>query len=102
MLGAVCLLGGVDLSGYATPDWWLIAVLTLGPQLVGHSLFNHVVRTTSATVASLFILFEVPGSILIALVWLGQVPALSVVPGIVLLLIGVGLVIRSGSPEEVL
>jgi drug/metabolite transporter (DMT)-like permease len=101
VLGGICLVARVDLTSYAAHDWLLLAAMTAGPQLLGHSVFNHVVATTSATVVSLFLLFEVPGAILVALVWLGQVPSLTVVPGIVLLLVGVALVIRSVPPQEV-
>ena len=51
---------GHDLAAAAGPD--------LGAQLLGHSLFNLVLRTTSATVVSLALLLEVPGAALIAAV----------------------------------
>ncbi len=53
-------------------------------------------RTTSATVTSLAILFEVPGAILIAALWLGQVPPVSILPAVLLLFVGLVLVIRAG------
>jgi drug/metabolite transporter (DMT)-like permease len=55
-----------------------------------------VLRSTSATVVSLAVLFEVPGAILIAALWLGQVPPLAILPAVVLLFAGLVLVIRSG------
>jgi len=97
LLLGVCLVAGIRLGGYAGHDWLLLALLTLGPQLLGHSVFNRVLRTASPTVVSLSILFEVPGAALLALVWLHQRPSLSVLPGIVLLLAGVAVVVRRGS-----
>lgn len=92
----VCLLLGVQLVGFSTDDWIKILALTAGAQLLGHTLMNLVLRSTSATVVSLAVLFEVPGAILIAALWLGQVPPLAILPAVVLLFAGLVLVIRSG------
>lgn len=92
----LCLLTGSALGGYSTEDWVKILALTAGAQLLGHTLINRVLRTTSATVASLAILFEMPGSIIIAAIWLGQVPPLATIPAVALLFAGLVLVIRAG------
>ena len=98
VLVVVCIVGGVSLTGYRAHDWWLIAACTAGPQLLGHSVFNRVLRTTSATVVSLSILLEVPGAVLVAWVWLGQTPHALAYPGIVVLIAGIAQVVRSGPP----
>lgn len=98
-LVVVCLIGGVQLWGYSSSDWLRIAALTLGAQLLGHSLFNRVLATTSATVVSLAILFEMPLSTLIAAIWLGQVPPPAIAPAVVLLFAGLLLVLRSSKPH---
>ena len=90
---AVCAVGRVPLAGYPADAWLKLVALTVGAQFLGHSLANLVLRTTSATVVSLSILFEVPGASLIALVWLGQQPPVAAIPGLLLLLAGVGTVI---------
>jgi drug/metabolite transporter (DMT)-like permease len=92
----VCLAFGASLGGYSAADWVKIVALTAGAQLLGHTLINRVLRTTSATVTSLAILFEVPGAILIAALWLGQVPPVAIVPALVLLVVGLVIVIRAG------
>jgi drug/metabolite transporter (DMT)-like permease len=56
-----------------------------------------VLRSTSPTVVSLAILFEAPGAALIAALWLGQVPPVSVLPGIVVLLAGLAIAVRAGA-----
>jgi drug/metabolite transporter (DMT)-like permease len=96
----VCLVGGQPLTGYSAQAWLLILALTAGAQLLGHTLINRVLSTTSATVTSLAILFEMPGSTLIAAAWLGQVPPLAVVPAVVLLFAGLALVIGSAERRE--
>jgi drug/metabolite transporter (DMT)-like permease len=92
---ALVLLLGVPLVGFSTRDWLLILAITVGAQLLGHTVVNRVLATTSATVVSLAILFEMPGSTLIAAAWLGQVPPWQIVPAVVLLFAGIALVIRT-------
>lgn len=92
----VCLLGRQELAGYDGADWLKLLALTAGAQLLGHSLFNTVLRSVSPTVVSLSILFEIPGAALIAAVFLGQTPPLLAVPAAVLLVAGLALVIRAG------
>ena len=100
LLLVVCVVGGQSLGGYALEDWLKLAALTVGAQLLGHSLFNRVLKTTSPTVVSLSILLEIPGAALIAAVLLDQTPPLLAVPAAVLLVTGLALVIRAGGPGE--
>jgi len=99
LLLLVCLVGGQRLHGYAGVDWLKLIALTAGAQLLGHSLFNVVLKTTSPTVVSLSILFEIPGAALIAALFVrGQHVPLLAVPAAVLLVAGLALVIRSSGP----
>lgn len=100
VLLVVCLVGGVHLSGWPASGWVELAAVTAGAQLLGHSIFSVVLRTTSPTVVSLVILLEVPGAGLLAAVWLGQVPHLSVLPGALLLLAGLVVVTLQGVRAE--
>ncbi len=93
----VCLLAGAALTGYPASAWALIAALTLLAQLLGHSLINATLRTTSATVTSMGILFEMPIATILAALFLGQWPPLAVVPALALLLVGVAIVVRAGA-----
>jgi drug/metabolite transporter (DMT)-like permease len=100
VLLAICLVGGVRLGGWSTVSWFKLVAVTVGAQLLGHSVFSLVLRTTSPTVVSLTILLEVPGAALLAWVWLGQVPRLSVLPGALLLLAGIAVVAVQGVRAE--
>jgi len=93
LLGVLCLVAGVPLHGYPATAWLAILAMTAGPQLLGHSLFNFALRRVSATTISVLILLEVPGATLIGWLWLGQVPRLVQVPGLVLLVLGVAVVV---------
>jgi drug/metabolite transporter (DMT)-like permease len=95
VLLAGCLAGGVQIWGFSGMSWLQLLALTVGAQLLGHSVFNVVLRTTSATVVSLVLLLEIPGAALIAAATLGQVPPLAALPAALLLLVGLGIVISS-------
>ncbi len=95
VLLAVNLVSGQRLAGWDSQTWLKLLALTAGAQLLGHSLVNVALRSTSATVVSLVMLLEVPGAALIAALWLHQVPALSVLPGLALLVAGAVLVLRN-------
>jgi drug/metabolite transporter (DMT)-like permease len=96
LLLGVCLVARQDLTGYEDVDWVKLVALTAGAQLLGHSLFNVVLKTTSPTVVSLSILFEIPGAAVIAALFVkGQHVPLLAIPAAVLLVAGLALVIRS-------
>jgi drug/metabolite transporter (DMT)-like permease len=92
---AACLVGDQPLAGYSGRAWLLILAVTGCAQLLGHSLFNVVLRSVSATLVSLTVLIEVPGAALIAALWLHQRPAAGALPGLALLLAGLIVVVRS-------
>jgi drug/metabolite transporter (DMT)-like permease len=99
LLLPLCLVAGQALTGFSARDWVLLLALTLGAQLLGHTLINKVLATTSATIVSLAILFEMPGATIIAAIALGQVPTVGVIPAAALMFAGIVLVIRAGSRE---
>jgi drug/metabolite transporter (DMT)-like permease len=96
LLGA-CLVGSQQLTGYSAHSWWILVAITIGPQLLGHSLVNRVLRTISATVVSVAILFEIVGATLIAWWWFSETPPGGAYPAAVLLVIGVVLVVRASN-----
>ena len=96
---AGCLVGRQQLWGYSGSTWLALLALTAGAQLLGHSLFNVVLRTTSATVVALVLLLEVPGAAAIAAVTLDQQPPAAVIPAAVLLLVGIAVVV-SARPRD--
>ncbi|HYO41472.1 MAG TPA: DMT family transporter [Nocardioidaceae bacterium] len=92
LLGA-CLVAGQPLWGYPTDQWVLLLLVTVTAQLMGHSVFNHLLATTSPVLVSLALLLEVPGASLLAAAILGQVPPAGVVLGLALTLSGMALVV---------
>jgi drug/metabolite transporter (DMT)-like permease len=95
----ICLIAGLHVSGYSAHTWLQIAALTVFAQLLGHTLFNVVLRSTSPTVVSLAILFELPGAAIIAAIFLHQHPPVEVWPAIALILAGLVVVIATRRVE---
>jgi drug/metabolite transporter (DMT)-like permease len=100
VLVAACLVAGAPLGGYPRLTWLAILGMTVGPQLLGHSVFNFTLRRISATTISVLILLEVPGAALIGWLWLGQIPRLAALPGLVVLVAGVVIVVLAGRRQK--
>lgn len=98
VLGLACLGGGVALGGFDGRTWACLAAITVGPQFLGHSVVNRVLRTTSATVVSVAILFEIVGSTLIAWAAFGETPPNAAYPAALLIAAGVVIVVLAGKP----
>jgi drug/metabolite transporter (DMT)-like permease len=95
VLLVAALVAGQSLTGYGADQWLRLVVLTATAQLLGHSVFNHLLATVSPTVVSLALLLEIPGAALIAAVWLGQEPGPAAFVGLAMILAGMAVVVRS-------
>jgi len=96
LLLAACLAGRLDVLHHPAKTWWVFVAITAGPQLLGHTVVNRVLRTTSATVVSVAILFEVVGATLLAWWWFGEQPPAGAYPAAVLIFAGVVTVVLAG------
>ncbi|MEI6811703.1 MAG: DMT family transporter [Actinomycetes bacterium] len=104
----VCALTALPLSliypdsifSYPAREWWIVIGLVMGAQILGHTMFNSVLKRVSPAIVSLVIFFEVPVGAILALWWIGQRPPLGVIPGIILILLGCGLVVLRTRPNE--
>ena len=90
--GLLAFGAGDDLVGYDGRTWALLAAITVGPQLLGHSMFNRVLPAVGPTVVSVAVLLEVAGASLLAWWWFGEVPPAAALPAAALLLAGVVMV----------
>lgn len=97
----MCTVGRQELAGYDGRTWLLLVAVTAGPQLLGHSVLNHVVQVLGSTLVSVAILFEVVGATLLAWWWFGESPSAGAYPAAALIAVGVVLVVRSTSRPAV-
>ncbi|MCP2325589.1 drug/metabolite transporter (DMT)-like permease [Hamadaea flava] len=95
-----CVLFRVPLNGYAWSTWLAILGLTVGTQLLGHSMFNYALHELPATAVSVLVMLEVPGAALISWLWLDQRPAPLAWAGIALLVSGVAFVILGSAKRR--
>jgi drug/metabolite transporter (DMT)-like permease len=97
----LCLVSGRPLAGYDATTWVALVALVVGPQLLGHTLVNTVLRSITATAVSVAILFEVVGATVLAALWFGETPPLAAVPAGLLIFSGIIVVIRAGRRRPV-
>lgn len=98
-LGLACLVLEVPVFGFPAKSWLWIGAIALGPQILGHTLFNWALKHVKASVLSSTILIEPVLSTLLAWVILAEVPGRYTVVGGVVVLSGLALVLRNRARE---
>jgi drug/metabolite transporter (DMT)-like permease len=98
-MASVCLLAVVgvareNLLGYPWPIYIWILLLAFVPQLIGHSIYNWALAYLSAALVAVMTLGEPIGSSILAYLILKETPALLVIAGGVLILLGIYLAMR--------
>ena len=94
------LINGSELIDFSAREWLLLLALIAGAQILGHTILNFTLKNLSPAVVSLVVFFEVPVSALLAFWWLGQLPPLGTVPGLVLILLGCAVFVSKGKRES--
>jgi drug/metabolite transporter (DMT)-like permease len=75
--------------------------LIAGAQILGHSMFNSVLKRVSPAVVSLIVFFEVPVAALLAKIFnIGNQPSGLIIPGMILILVGCTLVVLRTRPTK--
>jgi drug/metabolite transporter (DMT)-like permease len=87
----VCLLTGTPLGGFEPVTWAAIAGIVVGPQLLGHTVFNALLSTVPATVVSIVVLAEPVGAGVLAWLLLAELPTGWFYLGAPLVLLGVAI-----------
>jgi drug/metabolite transporter (DMT)-like permease len=90
----VALLLDARLWGYSGETWLWLWAITLGPQIMGHTVFNWALRYVEASIVSGTILAEPVVSALLAWLILAEKPGLQTVLGGVVVLAGLFLLLR--------
>jgi drug/metabolite transporter (DMT)-like permease len=90
----VALLSGVQLWGYSATTWFWLFVVTLGPQLLGHTVLNWALEYVRASIVSGAILAEPVIAALLAWLILSERPGLATLLGGLVVLAGLYLLLR--------
>jgi drug/metabolite transporter (DMT)-like permease len=93
-LAPAALLGGVPLWGYPGETWFWLWMVTLGPQILGHTVLNWALRYVEASIVSGTILAEPVVSALLAWLILSERPGLATLLGGAVVLLGLFLLLR--------
>ena len=99
----LCLIVGTPLWGYRAPTWAALVAIIVGPQLLGHTLINYVLKQIDATIVSVAIMVEPLIATWLAFVFLDEVPTLLAYPAGLAIIAGIYLVSTTSrdTPEVV-
>lgn len=90
----VAILSGTQLWGYSATTWFWLFVITLGPQLLGHTVLNWALEYVRASIVSGAILAEPVIAALLAWLVLSEKPGLATLLGGLVVLAGLYLLLR--------
>lgn len=93
----VVLASGIRVTGFEAETWLWMILIAIGPQVVGHTLFNLLLRDVDPTVLATAIMGEAVGASLLAFVFFGEVPTGGAIAGGTLLLLGIFVAVRAQS-----
>lgn len=89
LLLAATLVSGARLGGFDARTWWMLILLALVPQILGHTTFNYLLADLEATPVAVAIMGEPVVSALLALAFFDEVPPWTAVAGGLLILAGI-------------
>ena len=89
LLCAAAAASGISLAAATVPAWAFMALLAIGPQLVGHTAFNWALRRLTATFVAIAILGEPVGATILAWFFFKEGFTTLQLTGFVLLLTGI-------------
>ena len=97
----IAVIGGYQLIGFSAKEWWVLLGLIAGAQILGHSMFNSVLKRVSPAVVSLIVFFEVPVAAILAKIFtIGNQPSGLIIPGVALILVGCTMVVLRTRPNK--
>jgi drug/metabolite transporter (DMT)-like permease len=95
LLLPMVLVSGSALTGFSAATWGLFVLMAVVPQMLGHTVFNYLLRDVEATVVAITVMGEPVGATLLGLVVLGEAPSGSALIGGVLILAGIYLAVTA-------
>lgn len=101
ILLAAVLITGAPLFNYSAGTWGAMLGLALGPQLIGHTIFNFLLGDLEAWKVAAAIMGEPVGSAIIAAFLFAEIPGVLVLPGALLLFGGIALAVGAGGRRRV-
>ena len=97
LLFIAAVISGTPLVGFDPEVWLLFALMAAGPQILGHTVFNYLLREVDATVVAVAVMGEPVGASLLALALFGEVPPASAIVGGAVVLAGIYVAVTAQS-----
>ncbi|MFN8471845.1 MAG: DMT family transporter [Anaerolineae bacterium] len=95
VLLVVALVTQTPLLGYSPAVYFMLLLLAIVPQLIGHSAFNWALGYLSATFVTVTVVGEPIGATILAFVLFGERPGVATIVGGAMILVGIVLVSRA-------
>jgi drug/metabolite transporter (DMT)-like permease len=89
LLAVVVAVSGTPFTGFPARTWGLFVLMALVPHILGHTVFNYLLRHLQATIVAVGIMGEPVGASLLALAFLGEIPRWTAAVGGALILAGI-------------
>ena len=93
ILAVLCLAFQQPVIGFSPAAWAGILGVTVMAQLLGHTVFNHLLAVISPLVVSMIILLEIPGAAILAAIFLGEELPGGTYAGLAVILAGLAVVL---------
>lgn len=93
LLLILCAAFRQPITGFPPAAWLGILAVTLVAQILGHTVFNHLLAVISPLVVSMIILLEIPGAAILAAVFLDEQLPAGIYAGLGLILAGLAVVV---------
>ena len=101
ILLVISVVLGAPLWGYDAGTWWALLGLLVGPQLLGHTVLNYVLKDIGATTVAVAIMAEPLIAAILAYFLFDEIPPLLIYPGGAAILAGIYIVSTRSQPPEV-
>jgi drug/metabolite transporter (DMT)-like permease len=94
-LALVVVVAREPFGGFPLSAWLLFLLMALGPQILGHTVFNYLLSDLDPGIISIAITAEPVGATLLALAFFGEVPPWTTFVGGALILGGIWVTVRA-------
>ena len=94
------LISGAPLWGFSGTTWFWLVVITIGPQILGHTVLNWALRYVEATIISGSVLAEPVIAALLAWLILSEKPGIATALGGAVVLLGLFFLLRGNRKVE--
>lgn len=105
LLVPAVLVSGSQATGFPAKTWFMFVLMALVPQIMGHTVFNYLLRYMDPTVVAIAIMGEPVGATILAMAFYGETPPWTAVVGGAIVLAGIYVAItgqdRRAVPEAV-